>query len=396
MALRFRKSIKLAPGVRMNLSGGGLSWTLGPRGATVGIGKRGTYLNSGIPGTGLSMRQALGGGASSSRQPLHQKSSQPTLVSLTVAVSDDGDLTFLDAAGNSVSEELVEAAKKQKGEAIRALIQKKCDEINAQIEALGMLHLDAPPPHQQPTYTPLSFSTPQPSSPKLKRPGFFDKFFKNRLAHIDAQNATAQTSHQIELAAWQKDHESFIVSESEKKKLMERAVAGDPESMERFFAEILQDIVWPRETEISFEIRREGTELAFDIDLPELEDMPRKSASVPTRGYRLSVKELGPTTVQKMYAQHIHSIGFRLVGEAFGMLPTLDRVILSGYSQRKSRTTGNETDEYLFSVQVQRDQWAEINFDALDSIDVTEALARFELRRQMSKTGVFTAIRPFE
>lgn len=396
MALRFRKSIKLAPGVRMNLSGGGLSWTLGPRGATLGIGKRGTYLNSGIPGTGLSMRQALGGGSSSSRPPLRRQSSQPTLVSLTVAIGDDGNLKFLDAAGNFVSEELVEAAKKQQGEAIRALIQKKCDEINAQIEALGMLHLDVPPPHQRPTYTPQSFPTLPPNPPRLKRPGFFDRLFKSRLAQIEAQNAAAQANYQSDLAAWQKASETFSTAEDDKRRLLEEAVAGNPESMERFFAEVLQDIVWPRETEVSFEIRREGTELAFDIDLPELEDIPRKTASVPARGYRLSVKELGPTTVQKMYAQHIHSIGFRLVGEAFGMLPTIRRVILSGYSQRKSKATGHEADEYLFSVQVQRDQWEGINFDALDSIEVTEALARFDLRRQMSKTGIFTAIQPFE
>jgi len=51
MALRFRKSVKLAPGIRMNFSGGGVSWSLGPRGASIGIGKRGAYLNAGIPGT---------------------------------------------------------------------------------------------------------------------------------------------------------------------------------------------------------------------------------------------------------------------------------------------------------------------------------------------------------
>jgi hypothetical protein len=39
MGFRFRKSFKLAPGVRMNLSGSGLGWTLGPRGASIGIGK---------------------------------------------------------------------------------------------------------------------------------------------------------------------------------------------------------------------------------------------------------------------------------------------------------------------------------------------------------------------
>lgn len=394
MAIRFRKSIKLAPGVRMNLSGGGLSWTLGPRGASIGIGKRGTYLNSGIPGTGVNARQALSSGSRSARQSLGDDPPHTKRVSLTVAVSDDGDLTFTDEAGAPISEELIEAAKKQRGDAIRALIQKKCDEINAQVEGLGTLHLDVPPPHQRPTYIPTGFSTPPPIPPRLRHPGFFDKLFKNRLARIDAQNAAAQAGYLVELATWQKARAAFDAAEADKKKLLEMAVAGDPTSMEMFIAEVLKDIVWPRETDVSFEIRSEGTELAFDIDLPELEDMPRKTASVPTRGYRLSIKELGPVTVQKMYAQHIHSIGFRLLGEAFGMLPSINRVILSGYSQRKNKATGHEADEYLFSVQVQRDQWESINFDALDSIDVTEALARFELRRQMSKTGIFAAIQP--
>lgn len=395
MAIRFRKSVKLAPGIRMNLSGGGLSWTLGPRGASIGIGKRGTYLNSGIPGTGLYARQSLSGGGSSSRRAPSKTASQTTLVSLTVTVSDDGNVTFTDVNGTPVSEELIEAAKKQKGDAIRALIQQKCDEINGQVEALGMLHMDVPPAHQQPTYTPQSFGIPQPSQQRPKTPGFFDKLFKSKLARIEAQNAAAHSAYLVKLAEWEKARTAFDAAENRKRELIEMAVAGKQESMETFLAEVLNDIVWPRETEVSFEVRNEGRELAFDVDMPELEDMPTKIASVPMRGYRLSIKDLSPTAVQKMYAQHVHSIGFRLLGEAFGMLPTIQRVILSGYSQRKSKATGHEADEYLFSVRVQRDQWTSIHFEALDSIDVQEALARFELQRQMTKTGIFTAVQPF-
>jgi hypothetical protein len=35
MGLRFRKSFKLPPGVRLNVGSGGMSWSLGPRGASV-------------------------------------------------------------------------------------------------------------------------------------------------------------------------------------------------------------------------------------------------------------------------------------------------------------------------------------------------------------------------
>jgi hypothetical protein len=63
MGFRFQKRISILPGVRINLSKGGVSTSLGPRGADVNIGKDGVTANAGIPGTGLSYRQKLGGGA---------------------------------------------------------------------------------------------------------------------------------------------------------------------------------------------------------------------------------------------------------------------------------------------------------------------------------------------
>jgi hypothetical protein len=59
MGIRFRKYIKLMPGVRLNLSKSGVSTTVGPRGLNMNIGKRGAYLNTGIPGTGVFARTKL-------------------------------------------------------------------------------------------------------------------------------------------------------------------------------------------------------------------------------------------------------------------------------------------------------------------------------------------------
>lgn len=55
MGFRFRKSIKIAPGVRINISKKGLSsLSVGRPGATVNINKKGTRTTVGIPGSGLS------------------------------------------------------------------------------------------------------------------------------------------------------------------------------------------------------------------------------------------------------------------------------------------------------------------------------------------------------
>lgn len=60
--MRFQKRIKIAPGVKLNVSTKGVSTTVGTRGASVNIGKKGTYVNTGIPGTGLSQRTKISGG----------------------------------------------------------------------------------------------------------------------------------------------------------------------------------------------------------------------------------------------------------------------------------------------------------------------------------------------
>jgi hypothetical protein len=59
--MRFRKSIKIAPGLKINLSKSGISSTIGGKGLSVNTGSKGAYLNTGIPGTGISNRTKLDG-----------------------------------------------------------------------------------------------------------------------------------------------------------------------------------------------------------------------------------------------------------------------------------------------------------------------------------------------
>lgn len=54
MSFRFRKSVKIAPGIRVNFSKSGISTSIGKRGATVNLSKRGTRITAGLPGTGIS------------------------------------------------------------------------------------------------------------------------------------------------------------------------------------------------------------------------------------------------------------------------------------------------------------------------------------------------------
>lgn len=374
----------------MNFSGSGTSWTVGPRGASVNIGKRGTYLSGGIPGTGFSSRQRLSGETNASRL----KAKQTVTVSVSVFVDDDtGAISVKDANGKTLSDEVLTQVKKQQGEALRGLIGVACEKVNAPIEALSKIHVDTTDP-QAPRYQPAKFDEPAPSQPAPKRIGFFDKLFGRR-ARIEAANQAALERYQADKANWEALKAQFVTAERDRKTFIEKQVLVDPDAMDKHLENTLQDIVWPRETLVSFEIRDDGKTVMLDVDLPELEDMPNRTAVVPAREWRLSVKPMSATQIQKLYMAHVHGVGFRIIGETFAALPTVQKVVLSAFSQRPNKSTGVIDDEYLYSVQVSREQWLRINFANLSSIDVVEALTGFELRRMMTKTGVFKPIEPF-
>ena len=59
MGFRFRKSLRILPGLRLNITRRGVSANIGVRGANVHVGSQGAYVNVGLPGTGVSYRERL-------------------------------------------------------------------------------------------------------------------------------------------------------------------------------------------------------------------------------------------------------------------------------------------------------------------------------------------------
>ncbi len=57
--MRFRKSITIFKGVKLNFSKSGVSLTVGGKGVSTNIGRKGVFLNTSIPGTGLYDRKKI-------------------------------------------------------------------------------------------------------------------------------------------------------------------------------------------------------------------------------------------------------------------------------------------------------------------------------------------------
>jgi Protein of unknown function (DUF4236) len=394
MALRFRKSITLAPGIRMNLSGSGASFSFGGRGASVTVGNRGTFLNTGIPGTGISSRRKLG---APSRSSSSAASGVRTVdVEVTAGITDDGTLYFKDQQGYPLDEKTIARVKKQKGDLVKGLMQQKCDEINREITAVGEIHLETPSPDLRPTFAFQDFPELMPDQPAPETLGFFAKLFRSKRQRQEEENRQALSRYLDELQGWQNRKEEFGREQQLRRQFIESELYTSVAAKESYLEEVLRRMAWPRETIVSTELRDNGGRVFIDVDLPELEDMPHRTATVPQRGYKLSVKEMSPNQLLRLYTSHVHGIGFRLIGEIFSALQESREVVLSAYSQRSNPATGMPQNDYLYSVRVDREQWSGVNFQNLNNIDVVEALTRFRLRRNMSKSGVFTAIQPFD
>jgi hypothetical protein len=432
MSLRFRRSFRIAPGIRMNVGLRGASLSLGGRGHHLTVGSSGTSASVGLPGTGVSytMRSPRGIAARHHKQ-LDAGSSGKVEIGVRVHLNEDGTISFLDESGSSLESKLVSKFLSQQAETVRTWLEKYADSVNADTKSLIEIHYDTPQPTylsrfqrepfgqaqpQPPALTSFGLSEPMP--PQDRRPGIFTRLFPGALKRHERKRAAAAVDFEIAHKLWLEnktthdrvqqeiriDFENTFRDWRDRKVAYERAeeeraaeheqrLLTDSGFMGSFVEHELSKLHWPRETNVSFEVTDSVTAF-LDVDLPEIEDFPKRIAIVSANGKRIHFKDKSETALREEYARHIHGIAFRLAGGVFSILPAIKTVMVSGYSERVQAQIGDDEDEYLYSVRIPRDGFSKINFSRLDHVDPVAALAAFEMRRSMTKTGIFKAIEP--
>lgn len=246
MGLRFRRSIKIAPGIRMNIGKRGVS-SIGV--GNVNFGSRGVYQSFSIPGTGISYRsKVVGRPQRKSTSPKPQKA-KTTEVPVTLKLQDDGSVAFTDKRGKPLSDELVREAKKQNKELILQWLQEQRDEYNSARESLLNIHLTTPAPVGE------IIVNPKPELPKTETHGLISQLFSSQRQKVDERNKQAQQEYEKALLEWER---------------AEQALRTNTEVMSAVLSNAFASIEWPRETSVSFDIVDEGRTVLLDIDLPEI------------------------------------------------------------------------------------------------------------------------------
>jgi len=391
MALRFRRSVQIIPGVRLNFSGSGIGVSMGVPGARVTVGPSGVYRHLSLPGTGLYSRQridvGIGGQRGRGRGPA-------PLPPFELDLDEEAlELRLIDPE----TREVLPPAQARR---VRAALGSRADDIleaavkgyDEEVDALLRIHETTPPPHPPALFVALPFPEPQPFPPEAAPPGILDRLIPSRRRQAEAERSAAEATYAEALARWRGAREAHG-EEMEALRIAFQERDEDPDAGARVLAEGLQSIEWPVPTLVDWDLH--GQTLYLDVQLPGIEGFPDRRYRKLQRGLRLGVEVLSATRVRRKYATYVHGVLFRVVGEVFHRLPAVREVVASGFLRSPDPATGEDQDAFLLSVQVERAQWERLRFDRLSDLDPVAVLGTWPHRRQMTATAIFTPIEPF-
>jgi len=180
MSMRFRKTITLAPGLRLNLGARGVSVSAGPRGASVTLGRNGLFGNVGLPGTGLSYRTRLNGRRGSAAES-DDPEAPAEVIPITVTIGADGFLILTDPDGSPLPADAKEAALRRNRTTLNDILARRAAELNEWSDRLIRPHLRTPAPGSiADAFVPDPFALPRPEKPDPEDTGLFASWFGGR------------------------------------------------------------------------------------------------------------------------------------------------------------------------------------------------------------------------
>lgn len=179
------------------------------------------------------------------------------------------------------------------------------------------------------------------------------------------------------------------LQEESVKDLYNQALAGDEDSIESLVGSILNNLDLDYEVKANYEL--EDDVLYVDLDLPEIEDFSDEYPVLSNK--KIVSKKKTSTQYRQEYSQTVISLGLYLTTEFFNVSSYIKQIVLSAFTSRRNNV-GDLVDEYIYSVKYTRDGFKDVDLSEVD--DAYNFLLKFENRINMSSTGLFKAIKPYE
>lgn len=381
MSFRFQRRVRIAPGVRLNFSKGGLSLTGGARGASVNIGRRGLYSNAGIPGTGLSVRRRLDRPSSTHAQ---QADASQGSLDIKLVVDDEGKVRFEDNSGNPLPASVINLIRDNYSDKVLEIQNKGLNSFNEVISEIETLHIATP----RPAFVPLDAVLPMeaaPGQPQLRTIRWLSKLLGQE-QRIRRLNEALESEHRNAVEAWERMKSEHERATAEQAALNQAVRIGEPEAMMAIVEIQTDTIEWPDGFDAEFTIM--SSELvSVRVHAPAFDMMPERRAHLPTRGVNLSIKRLSQSDRRQLYQRAVFGAAFRAIGIAFAVLPSVTTVTAEVEADMPDTATGSIAAQRLLHVQASRADWENINFANLSAVDPANALGRFATKTNRTRAG---------
>jgi hypothetical protein len=428
--MRFRRSIRIAKGFRINVSKSGLSASVGVPGASLTFGRRGTYLNTGIPGTGIYDRKRIGGSpASSGRARSSSGEPQTVVLRIKVELDESGNPEILGDDDRPITDEFLIRKIKRSDEfkaKVSELREQRREEIVRHTENFVRIYRNTPELIREgeieeeleeltpDEYTPREFNVPPPDPEAIRaeleaeakrtvHSLLFWKLGAMRQAYVDER---LPRHHVSEVAHWEaekakfkheegevkKRHDSeFLAAYDQRKRQLDDALAGTQSFVESEIEQLFGEIALPVDFSIQYQYTKADGKVDLDLDLPEIEDVPAEKAETLASG-KLSIKKKTRKEIQEDYARCVLGLAFFFSGNVFNLSPAIHLITVAGYTQRTNPRTGHIEDQYVYSIRFDREIFGRLN---VSEIDPLEAVSTFDHRVSLTKTLQMKTIQPF-
>jgi hypothetical protein len=360
MGLRFRKSFKIAPGVRLNVSNKSTGLSFGGKGLRYSINSNSRRTASiGIPGTGLSYVSTSSSGKSY-KTKAYQTYRQLQEQQKQLRKEQEQELARHEVAVFENQCELVKS------------IHKECDEYVDWTEILN-----STPPFKKGEAGPKEKEAIR--NYENYKPKFFEWLFKKE------EKAYSRLSEQIQQAKIE-DEKTYKEWE-ELVHFAKQVLDGDIDTYFRVIEEMdpLGDL---SEFGSGFEFSTDDPsymEVEFDVHSDKV--IPTEEKKLTKTG-KLSIKQMTKTRYFELQQDYVCSCVLRIARDLFALLP-LKTVVIHAYDKQLDTETGHQERMLILSVKIDRDILDKLNFE---SIDCSDSMNNFPHQMKFRKTKGFAPV----
>lgn len=318
MGVRYRKSIKIVKGARVNVSKSGLSLSLGGAGHSVNYSSKGKKVTVGIPGSGISystyQKKPDGKENAVDRETRGVQSS-----ALSIGMNDKGQISVFDSSGKQITDQTLlrkikastqfQAEKERLDNIRKQKIEQLLEESQNENEIFYNIHTLSPFVYDRDSlarvietmepqkYEVEPFTKKEPSEQDILEmlqnealevvKGNFLVINRKRKQYVQDNQLTRLREEKAkwfsEKAAFEKEQEEIAKRQNEiflrefedAKKAISGLMEGKEELIDQVITEWISNCSLPVEINIEYDWNREKKEIYLDVDLPEIEDLPQ-------------------------------------------------------------------------------------------------------------------------